>query len=73
MVLAVTAATLHYRHCGVGYYTDTDTGESVWLPLPVYPVEFLATVRALEECQPARLVSEFKGVVACLHALPAGR
>eukprot|EP00971_Amphidinium_carterae_P095967 1899201-Amphidinium_carterae.2 len=60
----------------VGYYTDT--GESVWQPIPrlkqsVYRAEFLATVRALEECKPQRLVSDCKGVVSCLHALIAGR
>eukprot|EP00971_Amphidinium_carterae_P194388 3857380-Amphidinium_carterae.2 len=64
------------RRCGVGYYTNT--GESVWLPLPglkqsVYRAELLATVRALEECKPRRLVSDCKGVVSCLHALLAGR
>eukprot|EP00971_Amphidinium_carterae_P312974 6219564-Amphidinium_carterae.3 len=36
----------HFRKCGVGYHTDT--GESVWLPLPVlrqsvYGAELLAT------------------------------
>eukprot|EP00971_Amphidinium_carterae_P267808 5313340-Amphidinium_carterae.1 len=45
----------HYRRCGVGYYTDTQ--EHVWLPFPglrqsVCRAEFLAVVRALEECQP---------------------
>eukprot|EP00971_Amphidinium_carterae_P168976 3347521-Amphidinium_carterae.1 len=30
------------------------------------------TKRALEECQPTRLVSDCKGVAACLHALRAG-
>eukprot|EP00971_Amphidinium_carterae_P175330 3475589-Amphidinium_carterae.1 len=39
----------------------------------VYRAEFLATVGALEACQLARLVSDCKGVVACLHALRAGR
>eukprot|EP00971_Amphidinium_carterae_P225881 4479955-Amphidinium_carterae.1 len=48
----------HYRRCGVGYCTDI--GESVWMSLPglkqsVYQAAFLATVRALKECQPARL------------------
>eukprot|EP00971_Amphidinium_carterae_P245723 4879687-Amphidinium_carterae.1 len=66
----------HFRRCGVGYYTDT--GESVLLPLlglkqSVYRAEFLATVRALEECKPKRLVSDCKGVVSCLHALRAAR
>eukprot|EP00971_Amphidinium_carterae_P054228 1068159-Amphidinium_carterae.1 len=46
-----------------GYYTDTQT--RVWLPLPginqsVYRAEFLAVVRALEECQPHEVVSDCK-------------
>eukprot|EP00971_Amphidinium_carterae_P205751 4083169-Amphidinium_carterae.1 len=50
----------HHRRCGVGDYTDTK--ERVWLPLPglkqsVYRAEFLALVRALEECQPHEVVS----------------
>eukprot|EP00971_Amphidinium_carterae_P265560 5268159-Amphidinium_carterae.2 len=66
----------HFRRCGVGYCTNT--GESVFRPLPglkesVYRAEFLAVVRALEECNPKRLVSDCKGVVSCLHALRAGR
>eukprot|EP00971_Amphidinium_carterae_P083406 1650760-Amphidinium_carterae.4 len=49
-----------------------------FLPLPglkqsVYRAEFLAVVRALEECKPKRLVSDCKGVISCLHALKAGR
>eukprot|EP00971_Amphidinium_carterae_P085843 1698163-Amphidinium_carterae.2 len=52
----------HLWRCGVGYYTDI--GESA---------ELLATVRALEECKPMELVSDCKGVVACLHALRAGK
>eukprot|EP00971_Amphidinium_carterae_P026182 516378-Amphidinium_carterae.3 len=39
----------------------------------VYPAEFLAVVRALEECKPKGLVSDCKGVASCLHALKAGR
>eukprot|EP00971_Amphidinium_carterae_P280427 5567043-Amphidinium_carterae.1 len=50
----------HFRRCGVGCYTDT--GVSVWLPLPgmkqsVYPAELLAIVRAREECKPPRCVT----------------
>eukprot|EP00971_Amphidinium_carterae_P135922 2693251-Amphidinium_carterae.1 len=53
-----------HRRCGVGYYTDTQ--ERVWLPLPglkqsVYRAEFLAVVRALEECHPHEVVSDCKG------------
>eukprot|EP00971_Amphidinium_carterae_P210095 4168052-Amphidinium_carterae.1 len=49
----------HFRRCAVGYHTDT--GESVWLPLPglkqfVYRAEGLATLIALEECQRIQLV-----------------
>eukprot|EP00971_Amphidinium_carterae_P004179 83219-Amphidinium_carterae.1 len=45
----------HCRRCGVGYVTDT--GERSWLALPgcrqsVLRAELLASVRALEECQP---------------------
>eukprot|EP00971_Amphidinium_carterae_P070181 1388670-Amphidinium_carterae.1 len=41
--------------------TTPDTGESVFLPLPglkrsVYRAEFLAVVRALEECKPKGLL-----------------
>eukprot|EP00971_Amphidinium_carterae_P279935 5557128-Amphidinium_carterae.1 len=71
----------HFCRCGVSYYTDT--GESVFLPLPAlkqsvyraefHRAEFLAVVRALEECKPKRLVGDCKGVVYCLHALKAGR
>eukprot|EP00971_Amphidinium_carterae_P332199 6466234-Amphidinium_carterae.3 len=66
IVLVVAVATLtSFWHC-------------VGLPLPVlkqfvYRAELLATVGALEECQPGRLVSDCKGVVAFLHALRAGR
>eukprot|EP00971_Amphidinium_carterae_P005431 108473-Amphidinium_carterae.1 len=48
----------HFHRCGVGYYTRT--GESVGLLFmglkqSVYRAELVATVRALEECQPFRL------------------
>eukprot|EP00971_Amphidinium_carterae_P054938 1082841-Amphidinium_carterae.1 len=61
-----------HRRCGVGYYTDTH--EHVWLPLhgltqSVYRAEFLAVVRALEECQPHEVVSDCKGVVKAVQAL----
>eukprot|EP00971_Amphidinium_carterae_P296345 5886583-Amphidinium_carterae.1 len=51
----------HFRRCGVGYYTDT--GESVWLPLP--------GLKKSVDCKPKRLVSDCKAVVSCLHALKA--
>eukprot|EP00971_Amphidinium_carterae_P197857 3926506-Amphidinium_carterae.1 len=61
-----------HRRCGVGYYTDTQ--ERVTLPLPglkqsVYGAEFLAVVRALEECHPHEVVSDCKGVVNAMQAL----
>eukprot|EP00971_Amphidinium_carterae_P283226 5622914-Amphidinium_carterae.1 len=64
-----------HRRCGVGYYTDTH--ERVWLPLPglkqsVYRAEFLAVVRALEECHPHDVVSHCKGVVKAVQALQTG-
>eukprot|EP00971_Amphidinium_carterae_P279091 5540269-Amphidinium_carterae.1 len=72
----------HFRRCGVGYVTDT--GEKCWMALPgirqsVFRAELLAVVRALEECQPRRVVSDCKGVVKALqaiqrgHRLPKGR
>eukprot|EP00971_Amphidinium_carterae_P124549 2467288-Amphidinium_carterae.1 len=67
----------HFRRYEVAYYIHT--GESVWLPFSghkqsIYRAELLAVVRALEERQPASLGgSDCKGVVACLHALRAGR
>eukprot|EP00971_Amphidinium_carterae_P194173 3853107-Amphidinium_carterae.1 len=65
-----------HRRCGVGYHTDTH--EHVWLPLPglrqyVYRADFLAVVRALEECQPHEVVSDGKGVVKAFQALQTGR
>eukprot|EP00971_Amphidinium_carterae_P307671 6114572-Amphidinium_carterae.1 len=45
----------------------------------VFRAELLAVVRALEECQPCRVVSDCKGVVKALqaiqngHRLPKGR
>eukprot|EP00971_Amphidinium_carterae_P078878 1560642-Amphidinium_carterae.2 len=68
---------------GSGKHSDdpqhfTDTKEHVWLPLPglrrsVYRAEFIAVVRALEECQPHEVVSDCKGVVKAIQALQAGR
>eukprot|EP00971_Amphidinium_carterae_P109693 2172722-Amphidinium_carterae.1 len=65
----------HLRRCGVGYVTDT--GDRSWLPLPgfrqpVFRAELLAVVRALEECQPRRVVSDCKGVVKALQAIQSG-
>eukprot|EP00971_Amphidinium_carterae_P193891 3847109-Amphidinium_carterae.1 len=65
-----------HRWCRVGYYTHTH--EHVWLPLlglkqSVYRAEFLAVVRALEECQPHDVVSDCKGVVKAIQALQTGR
>eukprot|EP00971_Amphidinium_carterae_P170445 3377168-Amphidinium_carterae.1 len=70
------SADPHDRRCGVGYYKDTQ--EHVWLPLPglrqsVYRADFLAVVRALEECQPHEVVSDCKGVVKAVQALQQGR
>eukprot|EP00971_Amphidinium_carterae_P136485 2704279-Amphidinium_carterae.1 len=50
----------------------TDTGEQCWIALPgirqsVFRAELLAVVRALEECQPRRVVSD------CKARLPKGR
>eukprot|EP00971_Amphidinium_carterae_P127900 2533210-Amphidinium_carterae.1 len=61
-----------HRRCGVGCYTDTQ--ERAWFPLPgikqsVYRAEFLAVVRALEECQPHEVVSDCKGVAKAVQAL----
>eukprot|EP00971_Amphidinium_carterae_P182581 3623533-Amphidinium_carterae.1 len=53
--------------------TDGSGRHSAGLKQSVYRAEFLAVVRALEECKPKRLVSGCKGVVSCLHALRAGR
>eukprot|EP00971_Amphidinium_carterae_P276600 5489001-Amphidinium_carterae.1 len=65
-----------HRRCGVGYYTHTQ--EPVWLLPPglkqsVYRAEFLAVVRALEECQPNEVVSGCKGVVKAVQALQTGK
>eukprot|EP00971_Amphidinium_carterae_P075661 1494871-Amphidinium_carterae.1 len=51
----------HFRKCGVGYVTDT--GEMCWMALlgcqqSVFRAELSAVVRALEECQPSRVVSD---------------
>eukprot|EP00971_Amphidinium_carterae_P306247 6086182-Amphidinium_carterae.3 len=59
----------HHRRCGVGYYTDTE--ERVFCALPgirqsVYRAELHAVARALEECSPHEVVSDFKGVVKAL-------
>eukprot|EP00971_Amphidinium_carterae_P349343 6490968-Amphidinium_carterae.7 len=45
------------------------TEDVVW----VYRAEFLAVVRALEECQPHEVVSDCKGVVKTVQALQTGR
>eukprot|EP00971_Amphidinium_carterae_P228554 4533254-Amphidinium_carterae.2 len=39
----------------------------------VFRAELLAVVRALEECQPSRVVSDRKGVVKALQAIQSGR
>eukprot|EP00971_Amphidinium_carterae_P004075 80896-Amphidinium_carterae.1 len=49
-----------------------------WLPLPgikqsAYRTELLAAVRALEECQPQKIVSDCKGVFKAVQALQTGR
>eukprot|EP00971_Amphidinium_carterae_P274226 5442339-Amphidinium_carterae.1 len=64
------------RRCGVSYYTDTQ--ERAWLPLlgikqSVYWAEFLAVVRAREECQPHETVTECKGVVRAVQTVQTGR
>eukprot|EP00971_Amphidinium_carterae_P011712 230580-Amphidinium_carterae.2 len=69
----------HFRKCGVGYVTDT--GERSWRALPgcrqsVFRAQLLTVARALEECQPRRVVSDCKGVVKAIqsgHRLPKGR
>eukprot|EP00971_Amphidinium_carterae_P166117 3292667-Amphidinium_carterae.6 len=79
MVLADTVATPSTEDVGsLGLCYHTDTQERVWLPLPdlkqsVYRAEFLAVVRALEECQPHEVVSDCKGVVKAVQALHTGR
>eukprot|EP00971_Amphidinium_carterae_P027167 535336-Amphidinium_carterae.2 len=55
----------------------TYTGERSWLALPgcrqsVFRAELLAVVRALEECQPSRVVSDCKGVVQAVQAIQSG-
>eukprot|EP00971_Amphidinium_carterae_P092830 1838216-Amphidinium_carterae.1 len=60
----------------VGYVTDN--GERAWLPLPgcrqsVFRAELLAVVRAEEECNPRRVVSDCKGVVKALQAIQSGQ
>eukprot|EP00971_Amphidinium_carterae_P249088 4944270-Amphidinium_carterae.1 len=65
----------HFRRCGVGYVTDT--GERCWMALPgcrqsVFRAELLSVVRALEECQPSRVVSDCKRVVKALQAIQSG-
>eukprot|EP00971_Amphidinium_carterae_P304428 6049981-Amphidinium_carterae.1 len=69
----------HFRRCGVGYVTDTGDSlhERSWLALPgcrqsVFRAELLTVVRALEECQPNRIVSDCKGVVKALQAIQSG-
>eukprot|EP00971_Amphidinium_carterae_P112885 2235513-Amphidinium_carterae.2 len=66
----------HFRRCGVGCYTDT--GESVWMPLPglkqsVYRAEPLATVRALAEAGRRQPKGRHRDLESrALVALPAG-
>eukprot|EP00971_Amphidinium_carterae_P163774 3247167-Amphidinium_carterae.1 len=64
----------HHRRRGVGCYTDTQKTLRVWLLLPgikqfVYRAEFLAVVKALEECQPHEVVSHCQGVVKAVQTL----
>eukprot|EP00971_Amphidinium_carterae_P339015 6476609-Amphidinium_carterae.2 len=51
--------------------------ERAWLPLPgikqlVYRTELLAVVRALEKCQPHKVVSDWIGVVKAIQAPQTG-
>eukprot|EP00971_Amphidinium_carterae_P157877 3129683-Amphidinium_carterae.1 len=66
----------HHRRCGVGHCTDTQ--DRVWLPLPgikqsVYRAEFLAVVRAVEECQPHEVISGCKGLLKRSSSCYSGR